>query len=95
MDKNVIIDFMFDELENTEVINLKRNNDYLNNLRIENEKSIKVFNTLKKYVHSKEVRNSLKKLIEDYIDSCRDTTYTANKVYYYHGFIDGIKFSNK
>ena len=79
MDRNAIIDFMFDELENTEVIDLKRNTEYLNNLKIEDEKAIKVFNCLKKHIYSKDVRNNLKMLIEDYIDSCRDTTYIEIK----------------
>ena len=95
MDKKKVVDFMFDELENNGEIKLKQDSEYLENLRIENEKSIKLFNYLNKHFYSKKATDILRKLIEDYIDSCRDTTYTANRIYYYQGFIDGIIFSRK
>jgi len=95
MNRNAIIDFMFDELENDEAIKLKEDNNYLENLRMENQMCDRISKYLKKKVHSKKTKETIMKLVDEYADSCRDTTYTANKIYYYQGFIDGIVFSNK
>lgn len=94
MDKKILINYMFDELENSEAMKLKEDSDYLENLRTEDQIGQKISDFLKKRIHSKKTRNMLMKLIEDYSNSCRDTTYTANKIYYHRGFIDGIVFSN-
>jgi len=95
MNRNAVINYMFDELENSEAIKLKDKSDYLENLRTENQMSEKITKYLKTLSLSKKKRHKIMLLVDDYSNSCRDTTYTANKIYYYHGFIDGIVFSNK
>lgn len=95
MDKNKIINFMFDELENSGFIKFNKDKDYHHYLKIEQEKSEELFDYIKANIDSTKIKDSLVPLIENYVDSCRDTSYHAKRLYYYQGFKDGIAFIAK
>ena len=92
MDSDKIIDLMFDELENSGALELKKHDEYIRCLKLENKIGTQVFDYMRKVVKSKRAQKKLTKLIDSYIDSCRDTTYVSNKYYYKQGFINGIIF---
>ena len=82
MNKNKIINFMFDELENSGFIRFNKDNDYHQYLKIEQKKSEELFDYIEANIDSPKIRNSLVPLIENYIDSCRDTSYYTKILYY-------------
>ena len=82
MNKHKIINFMFDELENSGFIRFNKDNDYHQYLKIEQKKSEELFDYIEANIDSPKIRNSLVPLIENYIDSCRDTSYHTKRLYY-------------
>lgn len=95
MNKRKIIDYIFDELENNASIKFNEDKEYHNCLKIHQEKGEELFDYIKKNIYSKKLKKSLVPIIEHYIDSLRDCSYCAFKLYYYQGFVDGIDFITK
>lgn len=95
MNKNRIINLLFDELENNGFISFNEDSEYHHYLKIEQKKSEELFDYIKDHIESPKIKNSIVPLIEDYVDSCRDTSYYAKRLYYYQGFKDGITFISK
>ena len=95
MNKNKIIDFMFDELENNGFIRFNKDSQYHKYLKIEQKNSEVLNDFIKDNIDSKEIRNALVHYTEKYVDSVRDTSYRAKKLFYYKGIKDGIEFITK
>ena len=87
MNKNAIVDFMFDELENNEAIKLKEDTNYIENLRTENEISESIDKYLKKRVHSKKTRKKIvgkhrEKLWQSRYKSCTELLLARQQAIY-------------
>lgn len=95
MDKRKIIDYIFDELENNALIRFNKDKEYHHYLKIHQQKGQELFDFIEKNIYSKKLKNLLIPIIENYIDSLRDCSYCAFKLYYHQGFVDGIDFITK
>ena len=95
MNKNKIIDFMFDELENNGFIRFNKDSQYHKYLKVEQKNSEVLNDFIKDNIDSKEIRDALIHHIEVYVDSVRDTSYREKKLFYYKGIKDGIEFITK
>lgn len=95
MNRNRIIDFMFDELENTGAIRFNCDFEYRKYLKCEQKRGNELFDFIKDNIDSSDIRNALSHYIDEYVDSVRDTSYRAKRLYYYQGIKDGIEFLTK
>lgn len=95
MNKNRIIDFMFDELENNGFIRFNKDSEYHKYLKIEQKNSEILIDFIKDNIDSEKIRDALVHHIEKHVDSVRDTSYRAKRLYYYRGIKDGIEFIAK
>lgn len=95
MNKNRVLNMLFDELENEGVLIHKKNKEYIKSSKYQQKKGTELFDYINNTISCKPIKDNLRKKIENYIDACHDTYYAEQKTYYHRGFLDGIIFSHK
>lgn len=93
MKNEKIIDFMLDELENSGRIAHSKNKEYVRCSRNQQKQGELLYDFIEKNIKPENVKNNLRSLLENYIDSTHSTYYCEYKTFYRFGFMDGIDFA--
>jgi len=95
MNKNRILNMLFDELENEGAIIHNKNKEYVKSSKYQQQMGNELFDYIRETISCKFIRDTLEKKVYDYVEACHDTYYAEQKTYYHRGFLDGVTFSHK
>lgn len=95
MNKDVLIGFMFDQLENEGAFRVNSSKEYVKCSKYQQKMGEIFYDFIRAKIQPKELSDEVKHLAEEFIDACHSTYYSEFKIYYHRGFLDGIKFASK